>query len=122
MLLLHKDDVKNIRRHDKQTIQAMNDNMNRLAEVLAQKNIKLYFMPVVDKYNLYRTFIINNPYPESVFFEEMRLLPKKYEYIDTKKILFNALQRGEKDIFYPDDTHWSWRAPEMIFEQVRIQP
>lgn len=41
-------------------------------------------MPVVDKCNLYRTFIINNHYSESVFFEEMRLLPKKYEYINTK--------------------------------------
>jgi len=77
-------------------------------------------MPSVDKYNLYSRFIVDNPYPDSRFFEELRKLPKRYVFIDTKKLLLGELERGEKDLFYPDDTHWSWKAPKRIFSEIRF--
>lgn len=122
ILLFFRDDVRDIPKLNKKTIVALNDNMNRLAVLLAQKNIRLYFMPIVDKYNLYSEFIVNNPFPSSVFFEELRPLPKKYEFIDTKKQLLEAVRRGEKDIYHADDTHWSWRASEEIFKNIRFTP
>lgn len=119
-LVFYRDDVKNIHKLNSHSIGALNDNMNRLADLLEKKNIKLYFMPSVDKYNLYSEFIINNPYPHSVFFEELQKLPKRYTFINTKKILIDAVRRGEKDVYYADDTHWSWRASELIFKTVRF--
>jgi hypothetical protein len=119
-LLFFRDDSRDTHKLNKQSIEKLNDNMNKLAEILDKKNIKLCFMPVVDKYNLYSDFILNNPYPKSVFFEELRALPKRYQFIDTKEILLEAVRRGEKDIYYADDTHWSWRAPELIFDRVRF--
>ena len=119
-LLFFRDDARDTHKLNKQTITALNDNMNKLAEILEKKNIKLCFMPVVDKYNLYSEFILNNPYPKSIFFEELRTLPKKYQFIDTKEILLEAARRGEKDIYYADDTHWGWRAPELVFDRVRF--
>jgi len=119
-LVFFRDDARDTHKLNRQTIKVLNDNMNKLAEILEKKNIKLCFMPVVDKYNLYSEFILNNPYPKSIFFEELRTLPKKYQFIDTKEILLEAARRGEKDIYYADDTHWSWRAPELIFDRVRF--
>ncbi len=99
-------------------VRGLNNNLNRLAGLLEGKGISLVFMPCVDKFNLYSDYIVNNPYPRSTFFEELRTLPKRYRFIDTKAILIAELLKGEKDIFYADDTHWSWKASKKIFETV----
>jgi len=120
-LLFWHDDIRNLSRQTPDTIALMNDNFNRMADLLAIKGIKLYFMPTVDKYDLYREFLVNNPYPPNPFFEKLRILPKRYYFIDTKAILAEGLRQGEKDLYYPDDTHWSWKASERIFKQVRFE-
>ena len=73
-------------------------------------------MPAVDKYNLYSPYIISNSYPKSILFEYLDTLPKDYIFINTKKILSEQLEKGEKDIFYADDTHWSHKASEVIIK------
>ena len=119
-LIFWHDDLRNLSQQTPETTALLNDNLNKMATLLVRKGIRLYFMPSVDKYNLYRGYIVANPYPENTFFEELRPLPKNYTFIDTKAILSEALQRGEKDVYYADDTHWSWKAPELIFSKVRF--
>ena len=106
---------------DGKALRSLNNNLNALAERLSARGIILVFMPCVDKYNLYSDYIVNNPYPRSNFFEELRTLPKRYRFIDTKAILSEELRKGEKDIFYADDTHWGWKASKIIFEKVRLE-
>jgi hypothetical protein len=101
-------------------IAQINDNMNRVADLLEKKGIGLIFMPVVSKYDLYSEFITGNPYPKSTFFEALRPLPKKYTFIDTKSPLLEEVRRGEKDIFFADDTHWTWKASDRVFSGFRI--
>ena len=120
-LLFLRDDVKRIPSADTKSIAFLNSNLNALARKLDAKGIKLYFMPCVDKYTLYSDYIRKNPYPRSAFFEELRKLPKGYTLIDTKAILTVELKKGEKDLYYADDTHWSWKAAKKIFETVRLQ-
>jgi hypothetical protein len=119
-LLYFRDDVLNITYASQNAIERMNDNLNRLADILAKKGVKLYFMPCVDKYNLYSEFVVNNRSPHSTFFELLRPLPKRYNLIDTKALLLPEVRRGVKDVFYADDTHWSWKASEKIFDAVRF--
>jgi len=120
-LLFWHDDIDNLVRQTPDGMLLLNENLNRMADLLARKGIKLYFMPAVDKYDLYSEYIVNNPYPPNRFFERMRSLPKRYLFIDTKAILADGLRQGEKDLYYPDDTHWSWKASERIFKQVRFE-
>lgn len=120
-LLFWYDDIRNLSQQTPEAMLLLNKNLNRMAELLAHKGIRLYFMPVVDKYDLYSEYIVNNPYPPNRFFERMRSLPKRYRFIDTKAILAEGLRQGEKDLYYPDDTHWSWKASERIFKQVRFE-
>lgn len=119
-LLTYKDDIKRLHMATKENMIILNDNINKVANLLKKKNIKLYFMPAVDKYDLYSSFIKNNKYPQSTFFKYLRELPQDYIFIDTKKILFEELKKGEKDIFYSDDTHWSYKASKAIFEKVKF--
>lgn len=119
-LLYYKDDVKKIGKATDENISAVNNNLNQLADLLARKGIKLYFMPCADKYNLYYDFIAKKRHPPSRFFEKIRPLKKSYILIDTKEILLPELKSGVKDLYYGDDTHWSWKASEKIFSTVKF--
>jgi hypothetical protein len=115
-LLYYRDDIKNISYLTPDAVAKINDNLNLLADRLAAKGIQLVFMPVVDKYDLYFDYIMMNRYPRNNFFDLLRPLPKRYRLIDTKAILGKALRNGEKDIYYVDDTHWTWKASKILFE------
>ncbi|QEZ88621.1 hypothetical protein ACIB15232_0450 [Aliarcobacter cibarius] len=113
-ILFFYEDLKHLNDETKENIELLNKNFNTLANLLAQKGIKLIFMPAVDKYNLYSPYIISNNYPKSMFFEYLDNLPKDYIYINSKKILSEYLEKGDKDIFYVDDTHWSYKASDIL--------
>lgn len=115
-ILFYGDDIKNINQFTIKKITKVNDNFNKLARKLKKLNIKLYFMPVTDKYDLYYDFIKNNKYPKNNFFEIIRPMKKEYYFIDTKAILLPLLNSGVKDIYYADDTHWSYKASETIIK------
>ena len=113
-LLFYDEDIIYLKLESIENIKLMNDNLNKLAKILSEKNIKLIFMPAVDKYNLYRDYIISNEYKESIFFEELEKLQKDYIFINTKSILKQKLNTGEKDLYYVDDTHWSFKASDTV--------
>ena len=115
-LAFYHEDIKKLSLETKENIELLNHNFNNLADILESKGIKLIFMPAVDKYNLYRPYIISNNYSESIFFEYLSTLDKKYIFINTKEILSKNLENSEKDIFYADDTHWSYKASNNIIE------
>lgn len=120
-LLFYFEDLKNIPLSNDKSISLLNDNLNKLQKILDKKNIQLYFMPSVDKYNLYSKYIQNNNYPKSTFFEKLRPLKKDYKWIDTKMILGQMLEDNTTDVYYSDDTHWSYKASEEIFNQVMLK-
>lgn len=117
-LLFYKDTIKYNESITSEKIQIVNENLNRLCLQLKSKGIKLYFMPAVDKLNLYSKYIIDNKYGQSTFFKQLRPMKKEYELIDTKSILEKEIDRGVKDIFYSDDTHWSYKASETIAKSI----
>jgi hypothetical protein len=119
-LLFLRDDVKNIAFTDRAAAATINRNLNTLADRLAAKGIQLVFMPVVDKYDLYSDHIVANRYPRNRFFDELRPLPRRYRLIDTKAILGDRVRKGERDLFYVDDTHWTWKSSKIIFETERF--
>ena len=122
-LIVLPEEVSNVADATPASVGLMNDNLNRMAEILRHKGIQLVFMPVVDKYELYRDLVVEADSaraPRSVFFQELRKLPKTYRFIDTKALLDDELKHGELDIYYADDSHWSWKAPQKIFETERF--
>ena len=121
-LLFLDSDLESISKYSKNNIELVNYNLNRLSSILAKSNIKLYFLPSVDKYDLYSKFIINNNYGANVFFTEFRKLSKNYEFIDSKEIFELALENEIQDLYYADDTHWSYKANRLIAENINLLP
>lgn len=119
-LLFYKSDLKAISKNTKNNLEIVNRNLNFLANLLKKDNIQLVFLPAVTKYDLYREYIKNKKdYPEDPFFNIFRKLNKSYLFIDTKDILLKELKKGTKDIFYIDDTHWSYRASDIISKEIK---
>jgi hypothetical protein len=117
LLAYWHEDTANIRAATPEAVQKVNANLNTLAQMIAAKGSRLVFMPAVDKYNLYRDYLVDDTMPRSEFFERLRPLPKNYLFIDTKAILADEVAKGEKDVFFSDDTHWSSKAGAAIFSR-----
>ncbi|MHB8708807.1 MAG: alginate O-acetyltransferase AlgX-related protein [Desulfuromonadales bacterium] len=120
VLLFLRKDIEKVKKHDARTMQALNDNLNRLAKLLRDRGVELVFMPAPDKYTLYRPYLSDQRWPASRYFELLRPLVKSYRFIDTEAILAREIARGEADIYYLDDTHWNWKASKAIFEQATL--
>ena len=98
----------------------VNRNLNNAARILREKNIQLVFFAGVDQYDLFYPYVINKRgRPENKFFPEMRKVsPKDYVFIDTMKIFREALERGEQDIYWFGDTHWSWKGMQLFCDEL----
>ena len=118
-LLFYYEDITKSILSTSDNINKLNNNINKLAKRLDKQGIKLFFMPVVDKYNLYYPYILNNNLPKSTFFELLEPLKKNYYFINTKKILKKYIN-NEIDLYYPDDTHWTNRASEYIIKSIHF--
>lgn len=120
-LMFYKVDIENIYKSTPGAVKQLNKNLNQLSAKLKELGISLYFMPAIDKYNLYARHIVDNPYPKSYFFDRLKTLEKTYQLIDTQELLTDLLNKKEIDVFYSDDTHWSYKASKYIVQQTRFR-
>ena len=94
-----------------------NNTFNYLADLLASKGIELYILAIVDKFDLYSPYLVDNPYPKNRAFSHLRSMDKRYIFIDTKKILYDELKKNHtKDLYFADDTHWNYKAAKLVIE------
>lgn len=119
-LFFFSEDIHNISQINDDSVQGVNKTFNDLSEKLRTHNIDLFIMIAVDKYDLYMPYIENNKYPVNTLFEKLRPLDKKYRFVDTKDILSRHLATGEKDLYPIGDTHWSWKASQILSESINI--
>jgi hypothetical protein len=98
------------------------DNLNQLADRVKEQGAQLIFLPCVEKYHLYYPWIkkgkdVFTPKPQP-WLEKMAEYDSKYIYVDTLKVLREALNTGVQDIYFTDDTHWTHRAWEVIIKEL----
>ena len=120
-LLFFEEDIKNISiNNDNKNIIKLNNILNNLSERLSKKGMKLIVIPCPDKLDFYYEFISEkSKYTKPIFFDTYQNLPKKYFFINSKKIL---LEKGKnmKDLYFFDDTHWSPKASNIIAKELII--
>jgi len=119
-LLFYSEDIINYYLSNSKAFEKINKNLNKLAKKLKKQKISLIFMPAVDKYTLYYPYIKNNNLPNNNFFETMDSLKKDYYFVNTKKMLSTLLPKT-KDLYYADDTHWSYKASKHIIKNIPLK-
>jgi hypothetical protein len=76
-------------------------------------------MMAVDKYDLYQDYIVDNPYPPKRVNEDVRqILGDIPEVMLCKDCLLPLIERGEKDVFLFDNTHWSYKGSEAVGKEL----
>lgn len=112
-LLFHYSDVEYIK-NNPDLVKKINENFNHLAHLLQPLNIKLLFLVAPDKYDIYYDYIKNNKFPKNQFFNLIQPLKKQYLFVDSENILKEQLMENTLDLYYSDDTHWSYKASDAI--------
>lgn len=110
-LLAYHEDIDHISDFSDWHMDQINTSLNQLARKLKTLGIILYYMPAVDKYDLYYDYIKDKKnYPKNPLFDKLRVTSKEYVFIDTKQLFSAELASHTKDLYYADDTHWSYKA------------
>lgn len=100
--------------NDLQRVKQLNIFLNKLSDLLKQKQIKLIVLPAPDKYSIYYEYVINkDKYERPLFFEHLDKENKDYLYIESDKLLKKAIE-SDNDIYFFDDSHWSPKAAKII--------
>ena len=93
----------------------MQSNIDTLFSIASEKGVELIVLVCPDKYDLYQNYVNNNPYPRKTINEDFRtVVGNREEIVIGKEILLPYIDRGEKDIYYLDDTHWSYKSAKII--------
>lgn len=91
-----------------------------LTQMAHERGFVLMFMLPVDKYDLYQDFIVDNPYPHPKQINEdvMEVLGDIPEVMLSKYYLQPLLEKGEKDVFLFNNSHWSYKAAEVVGKEL----
>lgn len=104
--------------NDLQKVKQLNRFLNKLSELLQKKQIKLIVLPAPDKYSIYYKYIVSkDKYEKPLFFQHLEKEIKDYIYIESDKILKNAIE-NDNDIYFFDDSHWSPKAAKIVSSEI----
>jgi len=94
-------------------------NFNAIIKKAEDKGIRLYFLICPDKYDIYQKYIAGNPYqPKTINEDFKRLTSNSHRIIFAKDIIQPLVDKGEKDMYYGGDTHWSWKSAKLVAEEI----
>lgn len=97
----------------------VNNKFNQVAKEYALRGIKIIFMIPPDKFDLYYLYIVDKRgRMENPLIDQMDALPKEYTFINLKRPLRKELEKGVQDLYWHDDTHWSWKAIEVVCQDL----
>ena len=91
-----------------------------LTQKAEQRGIKLFLMLPVDKYDMYQDYIVDNPYPhpKTIIEDAKEIFGDSSNVLMCKHLLTPLLEKGEKDVFLFDDSHWSCKAAEIVGQEL----
>ena len=118
-LYFYDCDIKNGVTIDEAVVPKMKKVYDLLTQKAHERGIKLLMMMAVDKYDLYQDYIVDNPYPPKRVNEDVRqILGDIPEVMLCKDCLLPLIERGEKDVFLFDNTHWSYKGSEAVGKEL----
>ena len=120
-MLFYSHALREAKDHTEPNLKQVHENLNALAKFLKEKHgVTLLFMPAPTKFDLYNAFFSSPGYRKDPFFNILRSFDDKaYRFVDTKAILEPELERGVKDLYYCDDTHWTYKACAAITKALK---
>ena len=88
-------------------------HLMQLHDYATQNGVKLVFIVAADKYDAYSSHILHNKYPTNPTMDYFAHCDTSW-YLDTKALLTPYIDKGVKDIYKLDDSHWSARGASIV--------
>jgi hypothetical protein len=118
-LYFYDGDIKNGLTIDEAVIPKVKEVFDLLTRKAHERGIQLMLMVAVDKYDLFQDYIMDNPYPPKRVNEDIReIFGDIPEVMLCKYCLLPLLEKGEKDVFLFDNTHWSYKGSEAVGKEL----
>ena len=119
-LYFYNEDVKSgIEMADEQ-LARIEANYRQLIDKAREKGINLIIVIACDKYDLYQDFIQDNSYPSKRLNEDIarRMGVDTASFVFSKGVLYPLVERGVKDVYLFNDTHWSPSSSRIVAREV----
>ena len=83
-------------------------NYRTLDSLASAKGVTMYFVPIPDKFTVYRPYVVDEAYRNKYcLLEDSAFCNSMHNMINPLPVLREFVERGETDVFHPDDTHFS---------------
>ncbi|MDR0811027.1 MAG: hypothetical protein LBN23_01950 [Paludibacter sp.] len=100
-----------------QQVETAKTNLKVLNDRFLQKGIKLIFLICADKYDVYRPLFTDNSLPVDTLTDDFENIPEVC-VINTKAMFQEMVKRGEKDVYFENDSHASHIANRATAERI----
>lgn len=118
-LYFYIDEIKLEMAITEQDGQMIKNKFDILMGIANEKGVELLFVMPPDKYDLYQDDIMDNPYPPKTINEDMmRFLGEYKSILLLKPTLKPLIERGVKDVYLFNDTHWSYKAQQVVADEI----
>jgi hypothetical protein len=111
-LFYYKNDMKFLKISEA-NIEKAKENLVFLNSKILEKGIKPIFLIAADKYDVYRPFMTDTSLPVDTTTDGLSGISGVL-VIDTKPLLQEMVQNGEKDVYMANDSHWSHKASKAV--------
>lgn len=113
-LYVYCDDVNTFSIEDSVSMK-VKTNIDTFFVKAQEKHLNLIILVCPDKYDMYQEYIVKNPFPPKTVNEDFRrLVGDNPNVVIGKELLLQHLHAGEKDLYYWDDTHWSYKSAKIV--------
>jgi len=103
---------------DSSSIKRAQCKLDTLFDYANAHGVELYYLVATDKYDAYQEYIeVEHPKKNTLDSFSDHFKDNKH-YINSKELILPAIQAGEKDMYYCDDTHWSTKSAKLVGEEL----
>ncbi|MBR3455709.1 MAG: hypothetical protein IKH26_10330 [Bacteroidaceae bacterium] len=110
------DQEVNISQKDAMLIKEKMEILNTLAKA---SGVEVVMIIPPDKYDIYQGYITNNRYPRKTFNEDLvHWIGENQNILILKDSIAPLVEKGVKDVYLFNDTHWSFKAQKAAAGQI----
>ena len=99
--------------------QKVREVWQQLCQKASERGVRLILMIAIDKYDAYQNQIVDNPFAQKTVCEDIeRIIGPNPQLLISKQYLLPLIEKGEKDVFMFNDSHWSYKASALMASEL----
>ena len=99
--------------------QKVREVWQQLCQKASERGIHLILMIAIDKYDAYQKQIVDNPFAQKTICEDIeRIIGPNSQLLMSKQYILPLIEKGEKDVFMFNDSHWSYKASAIMASEL----